>query len=143
HALDVGTNYVDFAQGGRVLRVIAMARHGLNVPLTRAVMSDYSHLVLLLSVDGDRNLQLMERVLRAYATLSHPPVIVGVASMPEMHTLPHALARRFRIPYQLAIADSREWEASWHAVEPLLAWWQHAANSSNMGDALRAAGAAQ
>lgn len=136
HALDVGTNYVDFAQGGRILRVIAMARHGLNVPLTRAFMSDYSHLVLLLSVDGDRNLQLMERVLRTYATLSHPPVLVGVASMPEMHTLPHTLARRFRIPYQLAIADSREWESSWHAVEPLLACWQQAANSSNIGEPL-------
>ena len=143
HALDVGTNYVDFEQGGRVLRVIAMARHGLSVPLTRAFMSDYSHFVLLLSIDGDRNLELMERVLRAYSTLSHPPVLVGVASMPEMHTLPHTLARRFRIPYQLAIADSREWEASWHAIEPLLACWHQAANSSNAGDSLRAALGAQ
>ena len=141
--LDVGTDYVDFEQEGRVWRVIAMARHGLSVPLTRAFMSDYSHFVLLLSVDGDRNLELMERVLRAYATLSHPPVLVGVASMPEMHTLPNTLARRFRIPYQLAIADSREWESSWHAIEPLLACWQQAANSSNVGDSLRAALGAQ
>ena len=132
HALDVGTNYVDFEQGGRVLRVIAMARHGLSVPLTRAFMADYSHLVLLLSLDGDRNLQLMERVLRAYATLPNPPVLVGVASLPEMHTLPHTVARRFHLPYQLAVADSREWETSWYALEPLLAGWQHAANSSGI-----------
>jgi hypothetical protein len=139
HALDVGTNYVDFEQGGRVLRVVAMARHGLSVPLTRAFMADYSHLVLLLSLDGDRNLQLMERVLRAYATLPNPPVLVGVASLPEMHTLPHTVARRFHLPYQLAVADSREWQASWHALEPLLAGWQHAANSSSIDGAWRQA----
>lgn len=139
HDLDVGTNYVDFHQGGRVLRVIAMARHGLTVPLTRAFMADYSHFVLLLSLDADRNLQLMERVLEAYSTMQQPPVLVGVASRPEMHTLPHALARRFHLPYQLAVADSREWESSWHALEPLLAGWQLAANSSGMDGAWRAA----
>jgi hypothetical protein len=139
HDLDVGTNFVDFQQGGRVLRVIAMARHGLTVPLTRAFMADYSHFVLLLSVDADRNLQLMEHVLSAYSTMQHPPVLVGVASQPEMHTLPHALARRFHLPYQLAVADSREWETSWHALEPLLAGWQLAVNSSGMDGAWRAA----
>ena len=70
-------------------------------------------------------------------------VLVGVASMPEMHTLPNTLARRFRIPYQLAIADSREWESSWHAIEPLLACWHQAANSANIGDAMGAALGAQ
>ena len=129
-ALDVGSNYVDFQQGGRVLRVIAMARHGLDVPLTRAFMSDYTHLALLLSTDPDRNLELMERVLRAYATLQQPPILVGVASLPEMHLLPQALARRFHLPYQLAVADSRDGEASWHALEPLLAAWQHAGGHS-------------
>ena len=133
HDLDVGSNYVDFHQGGRGLRVIAMARHGLEVPLTRAFMADYSHLALLLSVDGDRNLELMERVLGAYATLQHPPILVGVASMPEMHLLPQTLARRFHLRYQVAVADSRACEPSWHAIEPLLAQWQHAANSPGLG----------
>jgi hypothetical protein len=139
HDLDVGTNYVDFHQGGRVLRVIAMARHGLSVPLTRAFMADYSHFVLLLSLDADRNLQLMERVLSAYSTMQQPPLLVGIASQPEMHMLPHTLARRFHLPYQLAVADSREWASSWRALEPLLAGWQQAANSSGMEGAWRAA----
>jgi hypothetical protein len=133
HELDVGTNYVDFEQSGRVLRVIAMARHGLTVPLTQAFMSDYSHFVLLLTADGERNVDLLERVLRAYARLQHVPILVGVANRPEMHTLPQTLARRFNLSYELAVADSREWEASWRALEPLLARWQPAANSSSMG----------
>jgi len=49
------------------------------------------------------------------------------------------VARRFHLPYQLAVADSREWEASWHALEPLLAGWQHAANSSSIEGAWRQA----
>jgi hypothetical protein len=125
HDLDVGTNYVDFQQGGRVLRVIAMARHGLTVPLTRAFMADYSHFVLLLSVDVDRNLQLMEHVLGAYSTMHHPPVLVGVASQAEMHTLPHALARRFHLPYQLAVAvraNGRPDGMRWSRCSPAGNW---------------------
>jgi hypothetical protein len=136
HELDVGTNYVDFHQGERVLRVIAMARHGLSVPLTRAFMADYSHVILLLSLDPDRNVQLMERVLSACSKLQQAPTLVGVASRPEMHTVPHALARRFHVPYQFAVADSREWASSWRALQPLLAGWQEAANSSTMDGAL-------
>jgi hypothetical protein len=123
---------VDFQQGGRVLRVIAMARQGLTVPLTRAFMADYSHLVLLLSTDAQCNLQLMEQVVSACSTMRQRPVLVGVASRPEMHTVPLALARRLQLPYQLAVADSREGEASWHALEPLLASWQLAAHGSRM-----------
>jgi hypothetical protein len=132
HTMDVGTNYVDFEQGGRVWRVIAMARHGLSVPLTRAFIPDYSHFVLLLSADPDRNLQLMERVLRAFSALPHIPVLMGVASQPEMHRVPAGLASRFRLPYLPAVADSREREGSWRAIEPLLSLWQNAANSSSI-----------
>lgn len=130
--LDVGTDYVDFDQEGRVWRVIAMARHGLHLPLTRAFIPDYSHFVLLLSVDAERNAQLMQRVLRAYEKLSHPPALIGVASRPDMHTLPATLARRYGLPYLTAVADSREAEGSWQAVQPLLLHWQQAANSSNV-----------
>jgi hypothetical protein len=133
--LDVGTDYVDFEQESRVWRVIAMARHGLHLPLTRAFIPDYSHVVLLLSIDPERNAQLMQRVLRAYECLAHPPALIGVASRPEMHTLPATLARRFALPYLTAVADSREAEATWQAVQPLLMHWQQAANSSTCGGA--------
>jgi hypothetical protein len=128
--LDVGTDYVDFEQEGRVWRVIAMARHGLHLPLTRAFIPDYSHFVLLLSIDPDRNEQLMQRVLRAYESLPHPPALIGVGSRREMHALPAALARRHSIQYLRALADSRDPRASWAEVQPLLMHWQQAANSS-------------
>jgi hypothetical protein len=129
---DVGTDYVDFEQEGRVWRVIAMARHGLHLPLTRAFIPDYSHFVLLLSIDQERNEQLLQRVLRAYEFLPHPPALIGVVSRPEMHALPAALARRHGIPYLRALADSRDPQASWAEVQPLLMHWQQAANSSLM-----------
>jgi len=128
--LDVGTDYVDFEQEGRVWRVIAMARHGLHLPLTRAFIPDYSHLMLLLSIDPERNAQLMERVLRAYEYLNHPPALIGVASRADMHALPAALARRHGLPYLTAVADSRDPQATWGVVQPLLMHWQQAANSS-------------
>jgi hypothetical protein len=133
--LDVGTDYVDFEQEGRVWRVIAMARHGMHLPLTRAFIPDYSHFVLLLSIDPERNAQLMQRVLRAYEKLSHPPALIGVASRADMHTLPATLARRYGLPYLTATADSRESEGSWRAVQPLLLHWQQAANSSTCSGA--------
>lgn len=129
---DVGTDYVDFEQDGRVWRVIAMARHGLHLPLTRAFMSDYSHVVLLLSADADRNAQLMERVLRSYEGVAHPPGLIGVASREAMHTLPAALARRHGLSYFTAVADSRDPDETWEALQPLLLQWQQAANSSIM-----------
>jgi hypothetical protein len=135
--LDVGTDYVDFAQEGRVWRVIAMARHGLHLPLTRAFIPDYSHFVLLLSIDPERNAQLMQRVLRAYEFMNHPPALIGVASRPEMHALPAALARRNGLPYLTAVADSRDAQATWGEVQPLLMHWQQAANSSLMSGASR------
>jgi hypothetical protein len=131
--LDVGTDYVDFEQDGRVWRVIAMARHGLHLPLTRAFIPDYSHVVLLLSIDADRNTQLVQRVLRAYECVSHPPALIGVASRPDMHAVPAALARRYGLPYLPAVADSRDAEHSWRAIQPLLVQWQQAANSSSVG----------
>jgi hypothetical protein len=128
--LDVGTDYIDFEQEGRVWRVIAMARHGLHLPLTRAFIPDYSHFVLLLSVDPERNAQLMQRVLRAYEFLDHPPALIGVASRADMHALPASLARRHGLPYLTAVADSRDPHATWAEVQPLLMHWQQAANSS-------------
>lgn len=130
--LDVGTDYVDFVQEDRVWRVIAMARHGLHLPLTRAFLPDYSHVVLLLALDPERNQQLMQRVLRAYEFLPHPPALIGVASRSEMHALPASMARRHCLPYLTAVADSRQPKETWAEVQPLLMHWQQAANSSLM-----------
>jgi hypothetical protein len=135
--LDVGTDYVDFEQEGRVWRVIAMARHGLHLPLTRAFIPDYSHFVLLLSIDPERNAQLMQRVLRAYEFLNHPPALIGVASRADMHALPASLARRHGLPYLTAVADSRDPTATWAEVQPLLMHWQQAANSSMLSGTSR------
>ncbi|HET8744419.1 MAG TPA: BLUF domain-containing protein [Ramlibacter sp.] len=134
---DVGTDYVDFEQDERVWRVIAMARHGLHLPLTRAFIPDYSHVVLLLSIDAERNAQLVERVLRAYEFVEHPPALIGVASRDDMHAVPAAMARRHRLPYLAAVADSRLPQETWAEVQPLLMHWQQAANSSLMSGAGR------
>ena len=83
-----------------------------------------------MSVDPDRNAQLMQRVLRAYEFLTHPPALIGVASRAEMHALPASLARRHGLPYLMASADSRDPEGTWGEVQPLLMHWQQAANSS-------------
>lgn len=130
--LDVGTDYVDFEREDRVWRVIAMARHGLHLPLTRAFIPDYSHFVLLLSIDPEHNSQLMQRVLQAFTCLPHPPALIGVASHREMHELPASLARRSGLPYLQGVGDSRDPESTWTAVQPFLLDWQHAANSSFM-----------
>jgi hypothetical protein len=135
--LDVGTDYVDFEQEGRVWRVIAMARHGLHLPLTRAFLPDYSHFVLLLSLDPERNEQLMERVVRAYECLQRPPALIGVASRADTHRLPSGLAGRLGVPYLPVVADSRDSQASWAEIQPLLMDWQQAANSSLLSGAGR------
>lgn len=120
-ALDVGTDYADFLHGGRVLRAIAMARHGLHLPLTRAFLPDYSHLVLLLSDSGDANAQLMVRVLSALRSLEAPPALVGLAQEPQAHLEPAALARRYGLGYHALPADVTHPAGCWQALEAVLA----------------------
>lgn len=128
--LDVATDYVDFTHGDRVLRVVAMARNGLQLPLTRAFLPDYSHVILLLGDDDQRNLALMQRVIQACQGLVSPPAMLGVASVAERHDQPYALARRCGHIYLQAEADPQDHAACWAAAEPLLDKWQLAANSS-------------
>lgn len=128
--LDVGTDYVDFAQGDRVVRVIAMARHGLALPLTRAFLCDYSHVVLLLSGELDRDLALAQRVAQACNGLAAPPALLGVAQDPAVHAALFALARRSGLIYLSAdCARPRDEECAWEAIAPLLANWRHAMDS--------------
>ena len=50
-----------------------MARKGLMVPLTRAFLQDYSHIVLLLDADVERDQWLVQRVVQACGHLPSPP----------------------------------------------------------------------
>jgi hypothetical protein len=127
--LDVGTDYVDFQDDERVMRVIAMARKGLEVPLTRAFLPDYSHVVLLLSGDAQRDKALVHRVAEACARLLAPPALIGVAKDREAHGTVFAAARSVGLVYLEVHADPEHCEAVWAALQPPLALWRQAANS--------------
>lgn len=121
HALDVGTDYTDFAHQGRGMRVIAMARHGLHLPLTRAFLPDYSHVVLLLSEHDDANAHLLVRIAAALRDVAQPPVLLGLAAARETHAEPAALAHRFGLEYVAGAADVTHPAGCWDAMQPLLA----------------------
>jgi hypothetical protein len=131
--LDVGTDLVDFQDGDHATRVIAMARNGLLLPLTRAFMSDYSHLVLLLSGDRQHDMSLVHRVSEACAGMHTPPVLVGIASHASHHVEPFAAARRQRLVYLERVADPEACVGVWTAVASLLAKWREAAHSGSAG----------
>jgi hypothetical protein len=130
--LDVGTDYVDFADDDRVMRVIAMARKGLAVPLTRAFIPDYSHIIVLLSGEPERDLPLLQKVAEACEGLVTAPVVLGVAEHRVAHAQPFALAHRLGLIYLDAQAHPLHSAGVWEAVYPLLARWREAANSSNV-----------
>lgn len=127
--LDVGTDYVDFEAAQRVLRVIAMARNGLQVPLTRAFLPDYSHVVLLLSGEAERDIALVQRLAQACAPLLAPPTLLAVAASPAHHAGPFAAAHQAGLIYLEALADPDDPAAAWAAVEPQLGHWRAVADS--------------
>ena len=122
--LDVGTDLVDFRFADRTLRVIAMARKGLAVPLTRAFLADYSHVVLLLCGQLGRDVALVHKVARACAAFARPPVLVGVAAEPASHERPRALAHQLGLVYERALAEPLSGLDVWSALLPLLASWR-------------------
>jgi hypothetical protein len=128
--LDVGTDYVDFLDDDRVFRVIAMARKGLVVPLTRAFLPDYSHIILLLSGEADRDLQLVQKVAQACAGMAGRPAILGVAEDAETHREAFMLAHRNGMIYLETRANAEDPAHVWRAVLPQLMLWRQAANSS-------------
>jgi hypothetical protein len=128
---DVGSDYVDFEQEERVWRVIAMARNGLHLPITRAFLPDYSHVVLLMCAEAERNTQLLQRVLAAFDSVQHPPALIGLATRAALHAAPSELARHFDLPYLPVVADALGPHEVWKAIEPLLLDWRDAANSSD------------
>ena len=125
--LDVGTDYVDFRDGSRVLRVIAMARNGLMLPLTRAFMHDYSHVILLLHGQREQDTWLVQRVVQACSHLQAPPSLLGVASSAGAQGRPSRLALRCGLAYAEALANPDSAPATWAAVSPQLALWREAA----------------
>lgn len=132
--LDVGTDYVDFADEDRLARVIAMARKGLQVPLVCAFLGDYSHVVLLLSGDAQCDAALVARIAQACAGLASPPVLVGVAADRGTHKLPFVQAHRAGLIYLDAHADPRHPAGAWAALHPLLERWREAANSGPLSN---------
>jgi hypothetical protein len=129
--LDVGTDLVDFSDDDRVMRVIAMARKGLALPLTRAFMQDYSHVLLLLCGNPARDIALIHRLGEACAGMARPPMLLGVARDAAWHVEPFAAARRYRLIYLDCEANAEGAAAVWSVARPLLeAWREAAANSS-------------
>jgi hypothetical protein len=135
--LDVGTDYVDFSEEDRVLRVIAMARNGLLLPLTRAFVPDYSHVVLLLAGDSERDHALVLKAARACAGLLSPPALLGVAQREEDHRAAFSTARELGLIYLPATAPLGDAASVWAAIRPLLATWREAANSHASPEAPR------
>jgi hypothetical protein len=129
--LDVGTDYVDSPQRDRVLRVIAMARKGLAVPLTRAFLADYSHLVMLLSAEAEHNRKLMGLVEQACAGMRKSPALLGVGGTPQAHSEMLALANRHGMSYLDAGSPAGHHSADrWRVIEPHLARWNPAEDSA-------------
>lgn len=128
HMLDVGTDYVDFEEGGSLVRVIAMARNGLNLPLTRAFLSDYSHMVLLLSGAGARDEDLLHRVALACDKLAQAPVLAAIAQDPAAHAEPMVLARRYGLAYLPLAAEPAHPLGCWQVLAPLFAAWRAGAH---------------
>lgn len=129
--LDVGTDYVDFEEDDRVLRVIAMARKGLMVPLTRAFLQDYSHVILLMDGDTERDGWLVQRVVQACGHLVAPPALLGVALEKEAHREAFEIAHRRGQVYLEAVANPEDPAAAWAAVSPQLALWREAASNGS------------
>jgi hypothetical protein len=127
--LDVGTDLVDFAEEDRVMRVIAMARKGLSLPLTRAFLPDYSHVVLLLSGERQHDIALLHRVAESCARLQSPPVLLGIAEHEATHEEPFAMAHKLGLIYLKAHARPDNAAAVWGATFPVLTLCRDAANS--------------
>lgn len=120
---DVATDYVDLDRGAGsvVRRVIAMARNGLHIGLTQAFLPDYSHLILLLCGDCERDADLLDIVVSSCARLAHRPVLVGVAPPGFPHAGLRDLARAGGLVYlDCDVGEAAAAPALWAAIEPAL-----------------------
>lgn len=117
--LDVGTDYVDFEDDGRLLRVIAMSRRGLSVPLTRAFLPDYAHILVLLSGEPRSDEAILHRLARACAHAVPAPVLVGIGTEAQVLARAEREARRLGLDWCSVQADPHDAEGSWRAASAL------------------------
>lgn len=118
---EVGVAYVDYPQSHRVLRIVGLARNGLGVPLTRALLNAYSHVVMLLGDAEEDNRKLFSLVETACAGLDAPPALVAVGTSTQMHSELRDIAARRGITYRQAVSPSGpDSMACWEAIEPQL-----------------------
>ncbi len=122
--LDVGTDILDLTFQERPLRVVAMARKGLSLPLTRALLADYSHVVLCLSGRRDADQALLLRVARACKVLRRQPGLVGVGINRDDHRELAVLAHNMGLTYQAVAGHAHEPAQAWFALQPVLQAWQ-------------------
>jgi hypothetical protein len=119
--LDVATDYVDLDAGTVVRRVVAMARNGLEIGLTRAFLTDYSHVILLLSGVQAKDYNVLQRLLAACAHLRHRPVLVGLGPLECDHAALQRLAHSGGLVYlDCDLAGDMGPESLWAAAEPAL-----------------------
>ena len=118
---DVATDYVDLPAGPVVRRVIAMSHNGLKIGLTRAFLSDYSHVVLLMSGIPGRDHNLLERLLRSCAQLPHLPIVVGLGPPDTDHVTYRQMARASGHVYlDGELAGEADPFETWTAAAPVL-----------------------
>lgn len=118
---DVATDYCDLPAGPVVRRVIAMSQNGLKIGLTRAFLSDYSHVILLMSGIPGRDHNLLDRFLRSCAQLAHHPIVVGVGPPDTDHATYRQMARTCGHVYlDCEILGEIDAATSWAAAAPVL-----------------------
>lgn len=126
--LDVGSNYTDLPDGEGAVRVIAMARNGLNLGLTRALLVDYPLVVLWCSGSDERDAQLMQRLVQACASTPTPPVLMGLGASPGAHRAMFQLARHAGMIY-LDAAPVQGPDEAWEIISCQLRLMRSPANS--------------
>lgn len=120
---DVATDYVDVdgGRGAMLRRVVAMARNGLQIGLYQAFLSDYSHMVLLLSGDGKHDAELVQNLVTTCARLSHRPVLLGLGRPGCDHARLREVARRGGLVYlDCDVLGSADAKSLWAIAEPAL-----------------------
>lgn len=125
--LDVGSNYTDLPDGDGAVRVIAMARNGLGLGITRALLADYPLVVLWCCGSDVHDLDLMERVVQACASTPTPPVLMGLGASPAANRTMFQLARRGGVIY-LDAAPAQGPDAAWEAIQGQLRMMRSPAN---------------
>jgi hypothetical protein len=119
---DVANDYVDLParRGAMPRRVVAMARKGLQIGLFQAFLSDYSHVMLLLSGDSQHDMELVQLVIAACARLPSRPVALGIGRTGCDHAPLREAARAGGLVYLDCDVAGTDAKAVWAATEPAL-----------------------